>query len=117
MTEEMQAYGEVVVEELIRTIREQRVILDADIARLYGVSTKRLNEQIKRNLKRFPPDFAFQLSPTEYSSLRSQFATLKSGRGKHRKYLPLAFTEHGALIPALRCGAKGCQCFEQQSGS
>jgi hypothetical protein len=63
-------------------------MLDADLAELYGVSVKRLNEQVRRNIKRFPVDFMFQLTPEEYDSLRSQIATLKAGRGKHRKYLP-----------------------------
>lgn len=85
---------------LIRWIREQRVILDADLASLYDVPTKRLNEQLRRNLERFPEDFAFQLTPEEWTALRSQIATLKTGRGSHRKYLPNAFTEHGALMAA-----------------
>ena len=86
---------------LILTLREQRVILDSDLARLYEVTTKRLNEQVKRNAKRFPADFMFQLTSEEYDTfLRSQNATLKIGRGQHRKYLPYAFTEHGALMAA-----------------
>jgi hypothetical protein len=68
---------------------------------MYGVATKRFNEQVKRNLARFPSDFAFQLSDSEAESLRSQFATLKTGRGQHRKYLPYAFTEHGAIMAAM----------------
>ncbi len=72
--------------------------LDVDLARVYGVSTKRLNEQFRRNMKRFPKDFAFQLTSEETAAaLRSQNATLKRGRGQHRKYRPWAFTEHGAL--------------------
>lgn len=70
-------------------------MLDTDLAGLYGVTAKRLNEQVKRNLKRFPIDFMFQLNEDEYRSLRSQIATLKHGRGRHRKYLPYAFTEQG----------------------
>jgi hypothetical protein len=85
---------------MIRTIREQKVILDADLALIYGVPTKRLNEQIKRNADRFPPDFLFQLNAEETDSLRSQFATLKKGRGQHRKFLPYAFTENGAIMAA-----------------
>jgi hypothetical protein len=112
----------------ILTIREQKVVLDNDLAAVYGVTTKRLNEQFRRNRKRFPKDFAFQLSAEEHDCLRSQiaalneggssnesirsqsatgsgrsqstrpqFAALKRGRGQHRKYLPWAFTEHGAL--------------------
>src|SRR5436190_636355 len=85
---------------LIHAVRDVRVILDGDLAQLYGVSTKRLNEQLRRNLDRFPYDFAFQLTEQEWASLRSQIATLKTGSGAHRKYLPYAFTEHGALMAA-----------------
>ncbi|MBP6505343.1 MAG: ORF6N domain-containing protein, partial [Rhodoferax sp.] len=80
----------------IVSVRDQRVILDADLANLYGVETRRLNEQVKRNNARFPADFMFRLTADEFESLRSQFATLKIGRGQHRKYLPHVFTEHGA---------------------
>jgi hypothetical protein len=75
-------------------------LLDAELAALYGVSTKRLGEQVRRNAERFPEDFMFQLTPDESTSLRSQIATLKTGRGRHRKYLPYAFTEHGAIQAA-----------------
>jgi len=75
-------------------------MLDADLAELYGVTPKRLNEQARRNSERFPSDFMFQLNAKEYDSLRSQFATLKPGRGQHRKYLPYVFTEHGAIMAA-----------------
>lgn len=85
----------------IASLRGQRVILDADLAALYGVEIRRLNEQIKRNLDRFPADFMFRLTAEEFDSLRSQFATLKTGRGQHRKYLPYAFTEHGAIMAAM----------------
>jgi len=81
-------------------LRGQRVLLDAELAVLYGVTTKRFNEQVRRNRERFPEDFMFQLIPEELTSLRSQFATLKEGRGQHRKYLPYAFTEHGAIMAA-----------------
>ena len=84
----------------ILVLRGQRVLLDADLASLYGVTTKRLNEQVRRNLDRFPADFMFQLSAEETAPLRSQFATLKAGRGQHRKYRPYAFTEHGAIQAA-----------------
>ena len=94
------------IEPLIRTIRGQNVILDADLAKLYGVAPKRLNEQVRRNQDRFPGDFVFQLTREEAASLRSQIATLKAGRGRHRKYSPYAFTEHGTaalhLPPVLR---------------
>jgi hypothetical protein len=80
----------------IRILRGQRVLLDSDLAMLYGVTTKRLNEQVRRNDDRSPVDFLLELSHQELASLRSQFATLKTGRGGHRKYPPLAFAEHGA---------------------
>ena len=88
------------IQRLVLLIRGEKVIIDADLASLYGESTKRLNEQVKRNARRFPADFVFQLTKTEADSLRSQFATLKTGRGRHRKYLPYVFTEHGALMAA-----------------
>jgi hypothetical protein len=84
----------------ISLVRGRKVLLDADPAALYGVSTKRFNEQVRRNAARFPEDFMFRLTAKEWSSLRSQFATLKTGRGQHRKYVPLAFTEHGAIMAA-----------------
>lgn len=84
----------------IFTVRGKRVVLDSDLAGLYGVPTKRLNEQVRRNPERFPIDFAFLLSGDEWEGLRSQIATLKTGRGSHRKYLPYVFTEHGALMAA-----------------
>jgi hypothetical protein len=70
------------IEQRIFLLRGVRVVLDADLAMLYRVTTKRLNEQVRRNLKRFPPDFMFQLSKREFSVLRSQFATSKSGSGE-----------------------------------
>ncbi|TKS60094.1 MAG: DNA-binding protein [Nitrospira sp.] len=105
------------LEPLILVIRNQRVILDADLARLYEVTTKRFNEAFKRNRQRFPDDFAFQLITAEFNNLRSQIATsssqpadsLESDRnrsqivtGSHggRRYLPWAFTEHGAVMVA-----------------
>jgi len=84
----------------IREIRGQRVLLDSDLAAIYGVPASRLNEAVKRNRHRFPADFMFQLTREEFESLRSQIAILKPGRGGHRKYLPYAFTEHGALQAA-----------------
>jgi hypothetical protein len=80
-------------------IRGHKVMLDSDLAELYGVPTKRFNEQIKRNIERFPPDFMFQLTDEEHECLRSQFATSKTGRGG-RRYSPHAFTEHGAIMAA-----------------
>jgi hypothetical protein len=88
------------VDQLIYTIRSRRVMLDSDLAKIYGVTTKRLNEQVRRNRTRFPEDFIFQLTPEEAASLRSQIATLRLAHGKHRKYLPYAFTEHGAVMLA-----------------
>jgi len=88
------------IEPLIFTVRDQKVLLDSDLAVLYGVPTKRLNEQVRRNKARFPEDFAFRLTNEEAAALRSQNATLKLGRGQHRKYLPYAFTEHGAIMAA-----------------
>ena len=80
-------------------IRGQKVILDFDLAMLYEVETKVLNQAVKRNVKRFPVDFMFQLSDDEYNSLRSQIVTLENvGRGKYRKYLPFAFTEQGVAM-------------------
>jgi len=84
----------------ILVLRGQRVILDRDLAAIYGVTTKRLNEQVKRNAERFPEDFMFQLTPEEAELSRSQFATLKPGRGQNIKYCPYAFTEHGAIQAA-----------------
>jgi hypothetical protein len=88
-------------------LRGQRVVLDEDLAAVYGVSTKRLNEQIRRNLERFPEDFLFQLSDQEVSDLRSQFATSKAGRGG-RRYKPYAFTEHGAVMAANVLNSPNC---------
>jgi len=79
-------------------IRGQAIMLDSDLAKLYGVPVKRLNEQVKRNQKRFPEDFHFQLTEKEWNALRSQNTTLK--QGAHRKYRPYAFTEHGAVMAA-----------------
>jgi len=88
------------VERAIRMVRGHKVLFDDDLAALYGVTIKRLNEQVKRNIERFPSDFMFQLTREEQDSLRSQIATLEPGRGQHRKYLPYAFTEHGAIMAA-----------------
>ena len=93
------------VDSKILVLRDQKVILDAELAALYGVSVKRLNEQIKRNAKRFPADFLFRLSPAEYQNLRSQNATSSSSHGG-RRYLPHAFTEHGAIMAATVLNSK-----------
>ncbi|MGB5964632.1 MAG: ORF6N domain-containing protein [Sulfurimonadaceae bacterium] len=99
------------IENKIYTIRGLQVMLDSDLAELYGVELKRLNEQVKRNIERFPNSFRFQLTQEEYDSLgsqvvtlekkqnlRSQIATLKKEHGKHRKYLPYVFTEQGVSM-------------------
>ncbi len=99
------------IQSRIHTVRGVQVMLDNDLAKLYGVEIKRLNEQVKRNLERFPVEFMFQLSSDEYDilwsqnatikkdrPLRSQNATLEDKRGKHRKYLPYAFTEQGVAM-------------------
>jgi len=100
MTTETEIISSFDVTRVIHLIRDRRVIIDADLARIFEVATKRLNEQLRRNLDRFPDDFAFQLTEQEWASLRSQTATLNSGRGAHRKYLPYVFSEHGALMAA-----------------
>jgi hypothetical protein len=84
-------------EHAIHLLRGQKVMLDSDLAELYGVPTRRLNEQDRRNLDRFPPDFMFQLTPQETAVLRSQFATSKKHRGG-RRYAPLVFTEQGVAM-------------------
>ncbi|HAH24207.1 MAG TPA: DNA-binding protein [Prolixibacteraceae bacterium] len=82
----------------IYEIRGLKVMLDFDLAELYEVETKVLNQAVKRNIDRFPDDFIFQISRDEYNSLRSQFVTLETGRGKYTKYLPYAFTEQGVSM-------------------
>ncbi len=86
-----------IIEKKILLVRGQKVMLDSDLADLYGVTTKRFNEQVKRNLKRFPIDFMFQLNEEETEVLRSQFATSKAGRGG-RRYYPYVFTEQGVAM-------------------
>jgi len=88
------------VERAIIVLRGRRVILDSELATLYGVTVSVFNQAVKRNMERFPADFAFQLTREEYESLRSQIVILKAGRGAHRKYLPYVFTEHGAVMAA-----------------
>ena len=85
------------VENAIYLVRGQRVMLDSDLAAIYRVTTKQLNQQMKRNRKRFPADFAFQLTAKEFAGLRSQFVTSKKGG---RRYRPWVFTEHGAIMLA-----------------
>jgi len=86
------------IEKAILLIRGQKVMLDADLAELYGVETRVLVQAVKRNIERFPEDFMLQLSKEEVDFLRSQIVTLKEGRGQHSKYLPYAFTEQGVAM-------------------
>ena len=114
MTEKLTIHGAHAVEDIILTVRGQKVILDCDLARIYGIPTKRLNEQVRRNADRFPSDFAFQLAPQEVANLKSQIATsslqpidnqgdnyswsqFATSSGKYRgiTYGPFTFTEHG----------------------
>jgi hypothetical protein len=86
------------IEKAILLIRGKKVMLDADLASLYGVETRVLVQAVRRNLGRFPEDFMFQLSKEEVDFLRSQIVTLKRGRGQHSKYLPYVFTEQGVAM-------------------
>ena len=86
------------VDQRIRVLRGQNVLLDADLAELYGVTIPALNQAVKRNAARFPEDFMFQLTAEESAFLRSQFVILKRGSGRHRKYRPHAFTEQGVAM-------------------
>jgi phage regulator Rha-like protein len=89
----------------IRLLRGQKIILDSDLAELYGVPLKRLNQQVTRNARRFPADFRFRLSRSEHENLRLQFATSSLKHGG-RRYLPFAFTEHGAIMAATVLNSK-----------
>ncbi|OGP49966.1 MAG: DNA-binding protein [Deltaproteobacteria bacterium RBG_13_43_22] len=93
------------IEEVILLIRGQKVILDYDLAEIYGIETRRLNEQVRRNVDRFPPDFMFQLTTEEFENLKSHFAISSLTWGGRRK-LPLAFTEHGAIMAASVLNSK-----------
>lgn len=86
------------IQKKIYEFRGLKVMLDYDLAELYETETKRLKEAVRRNIERFPDDFMFELTQEEYASLRTQFATLKKGRGQHGKYLPYAFTEQGVAM-------------------
>ena len=86
------------IEERVLFLRGQKVLLDSTLAELYEVPVKALNQAVRRNAVRFPPDFMFTLTPEEADSLRSQTVTLEAGRGRHSKYLPLAFTEQGVAM-------------------
>jgi len=80
----------------ILLIRDKKVMIDSDLATLYGVETKQLKRQVRRNIERFPPDFMFELTKSEFEILRSQFGTFK--QGEHSKYLPMVFTEQGVAM-------------------
>ena len=86
------------IQRAVLRVRSQNVMLDSDLATLYGVEVKVLNQAVRRNKERFPADFMFQLTREEARSLRSQTVTLDVGRGRHRKYLPKAFTEQGVAM-------------------
>ncbi len=86
------------IERAILVLRGHKVMLDEQLAALYEVQVKVLNQAVKRNIERFPEDFMFQLTPEEAESLRSQTVTLETGRGQHRKYQPYAFTEQGVAM-------------------
>ena len=111
MTDNSELIIQTKITKSIYLIRNQKVLLDSELAQLYGVETKRVNEQVKRNIERFPEDFMFQLTSVEWETLReqlssinendplrSQIATLNNGRGIHRKYLPYVFTEQGVAM-------------------
>ena len=87
-----------IIENKIYEIRGQKVMLDFDLAEMYGVETKRLKEQVRRNIERFPAEFMFELTKEEVAISRSQIATLKTGQGYNIKYLPFAFTEYGIVM-------------------
>ncbi|MDO9462938.1 MAG: ORF6N domain-containing protein [Deltaproteobacteria bacterium] len=95
-TEEKAPVSIEVVQRQIIIIRGEKVMLDRDLAELYGVETKQLKRAVRRNIDRFPPDFMFELTKEEHDALRYQFGTLK--RGEHSKYLPIAFTEQGVAM-------------------
>ena len=97
MNNELQL-SEELISNKIYFIRNQKVMLDRDLAELYGIETRVLKQAVRRNISRFPEDFMFELTELEYNSSRSQIVTLKNGRGSNLKYLPMAFTEHGVLM-------------------
>jgi len=109
MTEKLLRYDSQAIEPMILTIRGQKVVLDMELARIYGVTTKVFNQAVKRNKRKFPADFMLRLTLEEYENLRSQIVTSRRGpnrsqsvTGSHggRRYLPYAFTEHGAVMAA-----------------
>ena len=107
MTEKLLRYDSPRIEPTILTVRGRKVVLDMELARIYGVTTKVFNQAVKRNRRKFPPDFMFRLTAEEYEDLTSQFAIsnrsqIVTGSQKHRnpRYVPYAFTEHGAVMAA-----------------
>ena len=97
-SKQIASYPEGEIVNKIYIIRGQKVMLDKDLAEMYDVEAKRLNEAVRRNISRFPEDFMFQLTEEETISSRSQIATLKKGRGSNTKYLPYVFTEQGVAM-------------------
>jgi hypothetical protein len=109
MTEKLERYDSLAIEPVILTIRGQKVIMDMDLARIYGVTTKVFNQAVKRNKRKFPADFMFRLTLEEYENLRSQIVTSRRGGNRSqsatgsrggRRYLPYVFSEHGAVMAA-----------------
>jgi hypothetical protein len=106
MIEQISSYNEKHIQSLIVSVRGQKVILDSELAAIFGAETKRLNEAVKRNIDRFPDDFAFRLNLQEVANLKSQFATssitLRQSQSSHggRRKLPMVFTKHGAIMAA-----------------
>jgi hypothetical protein len=110
MEEHNQRTVQTSIHRAICTMRGFKVMLDADLARLYGVEVRVLNQAVKRNIERFPSDFMFRLTPEEAVALRSQFVILKDGRGQHSKFLPNAFTEQGvAMLSSVLRSTKAVQ--------
>lgn len=99
-----------IIQKKIYELRGHKVMLDFDLASLYDVDTKRLKEAVRRNIQRFPGDFMFELKKEEWTSLRTQIASLETGRGKHIKYSPFAFTEQGvAMLSSVLNSSKAIQ--------
>jgi phage regulator Rha-like protein len=99
-----------IIEKRIYLVRNQKVMIDRDLAVLYGVETRVLNQAVKRNIKRFPSDFMFQLTKEEFSALRSQIVTFEKGKGRYPKYLPYMFTEQGiAMLSTVLNSEKAIQ--------
>ena len=88
------------IENKIYVIDDKQIMLDSDLAELFGVETKRINEAVKNNIKKFPVEYSWKLTVEEWGFLRSKISTLETGKGKHRKYLPTVFTEEGIIMLA-----------------